>query len=85
MTRDPDDPLRRLPNASFLGDRGRIWCRQTDDDEQRGGEHQDDGDRLPPLEHTPGDKIGGPIVGRDEPPEPDQRSDREAGPITVFA
>jgi hypothetical protein len=34
---------------------------------------------------TNADKIGGPIVGRDKPPEPDQRGDREAGSITVFA
>src|SRR5215468_4973971 len=85
VTRDPDDPLRRLPDASFLGDRGWVWCHQTDDDQQRGWEHQGDGNRLPPFEHSPGAKIGGPIVSRHEPSEPDYRSHREGAPIAVFA
>src|SRR5271166_5018708 len=29
MTGDPDDPLRRLREASFLGDGGRVRCRQA--------------------------------------------------------
>lgn len=85
MTRDPDDPLRRLPDAAFLGDRGRIRCRQADDDEQHRRDHQDDGDRLPPLEHAPNAQIRRPIIGRDEPPDADERRDREAGPVAVFA
>lgn len=37
VTRDADDPLWRLPDAFLLGDRGRVWLRQTDDDQQRAG------------------------------------------------
>src|SRR6516225_5535337 len=85
VTDDPDDPLRRLPDPPFLRDRGWIWRRQTDDDQQRGWEHQDDRYRLPPFEHSPGDKVGGPIVSLHEPAEPDYRSRREDAPIAVFA
>jgi len=85
VTRDPEDPLRRLRDASFLRDRGRIWRRQTDDDQQRGWEHQDDRNRLPPFEHSPRDKVGGAIVSRHAPSEPDYRSRREGAPIAVFA
>src|SRR6516165_5866087 len=63
VPRDPDDSLRRLPDASFLGDR----------------------DWFPPFEHSPSDKVGGPIVSRDEPPKPNDRSHREGDPVAVFA
>src|SRR6516162_1951265 len=85
VPRDPDDSLRRLPDASFLGDRGWIWRRQADDDEQTGRKHQDDRDWFPPFEHSPSDKVGGPIVSRDEPPKPNDRSHREGDPVAVFA
>jgi hypothetical protein len=49
------------------------------------GEHQDDGNRLPPFEHPPGAKIEGPIVSRYDPSKPDYRSHREGAPIGVFA
>ena len=58
---------------------------KTDDDQQRGWEHQNDGNRLPPFEHSPRDKVGGSIVSRHEPSEPDYRSRREGAPIAVFA
>src|SRR5215470_19020622 len=48
-------------------------------------EHQDDGNRLPPFEHSQAAKVGGPIVSRHEPSEPDYRSHREGAPIAVFA
>jgi 2-dehydropantoate 2-reductase len=71
LTRNPDDPPWRLSEASFLRDRGRVWRRQAEDDQEGGWEHANDNNRLPPFEHSPGDKVWGPIVSRHEPPKPD--------------
>ena len=65
--------------------RGRVRRHQTDDDQQRCWEHQNDSNRLPPFEHSPRDKVGGPIISRHEPSKTDYRSYREGAPIAVFA
>src|SRR5271155_34986 len=85
VTGDPNDAARRLREAPFLADRGRVWRRQANDDQQRGREHEGDREGLPPFEHSPGGEIGGAIISGHEPREPDHGSEREGDPITVLS